>query len=492
MVSPPGHGATSSTAHQDSLLFTVNPNKSVAIGWNTTTSFPINQSISSLFSPGETIQSSTQFTQQSNAVVETTNVQYQFPPQIYTQPPYSLLDSVSLSATEANNSTSGSLTITTGLAVQNANVVFATSPNRISANATAQIYFSPSSQQIFNGTLLANQTIFKSIWLKTFQNTTWTDNIKSQIENATSHSLTVEVFGGTATYPDTTSANVSITFVAIPSGSSIDFISAYEQALATSGASLPAGIDSIIRSAVKLVTGESLNLTYTGPTGKLVIQYTTNYVKDLDAQLNSIKNQFFELILNVQPVGTITPQERFLNSTSITVSKTSTTSSLDLHSGTYSTTLNGFVINPPVNATSNDNFTIPGLFQTLGSVPFSAPGINITLAGGSDSTNQVKIVVPAETHPPTSTTSNSATWTNVMNASELRNVRFLVQPLPFSFFAFLTSPTGFAVEAIIAAAVVAGVVLYARKRRAKMPPQFTPSGPTSAPGFGPSPAPPTQ
>src|SRR6266540_4853473 len=143
MTNPLGHGAlTGPTVNHDSLLLTVYPDTSVGIGWNTTTSFPINQSISSLFSPGETIQSSTSFTQQSNAVVETTNVQYQFPTQIYTQIPYSLVDSVSLSTTEANNSTSGSLTITTGLAVQSLNVVFATSPNRISANATAQIYFS--------------------------------------------------------------------------------------------------------------------------------------------------------------------------------------------------------------------------------------------------------------------------------------------------------------------------------------------------------------
>ncbi len=490
MTNPLGHGAlTGPTVNHDSLLLTVYPDTSVGIGWNTTTSFPINQSISSLFSPGETIQSSTSFTQQSNAVVETTNVQYQFPTQIYTQIPYSLVDSVSLSTTEANNSTSGSLTITTGLAVQSLNVVFATSPNRISANATAQIYFS---QATYDESLFANQTIFQTTWMKTFQNASWTDNIASQIENATSHSLTVEALNGTVTYPNPTSANVSIKFVAIPSGSSTDFVSAYEQALAASGTVLPSGMDSIIRSALKLVTGESLSLTYTGPTGKLVIQYITTYVSDLDAQLNSIKNQFFQLILNVQPVGTITPQELFLNSTSISVSKTSTTNSLDLYAGTYSTTLSGFVIHPKVEAASNTNFTIIGLFQTLGSVPFSTPGINITLAGGSDSSNQVKIVVPAGTPAPSSTTSNSATWNNVMNASQLQNVRFVVEPLPFSFLAFLTSPTGFAVEAIIAAAVVAGILLYARKRRTKMSPQFTPSSPTPAPGFGPSPAPPTQ
>src|SRR5207249_2907014 len=75
---------------------------------------------------------------------------------------------------------------------------------------------------------------------------------------------------------------------------------------------------------------------------------------------------------------------------------------------------------PPTVGTST-NFTIPGLFQTLGSVPFPTPGINITLAGGSDSSNQVKVVIPTGTTAPSSTTSNSATWTNISNATVLKS-----------------------------------------------------------------------
>src|SRR4029077_8060949 len=166
MISPMGHGAIvpTTTAQHDSLLFTVNPNRSVGIGWNTSNSFPINQSISSLFSPSQGIQSSTKFKQQTNSVVETTNVQYQLPAQVYTQIPYSLVDSISLSATEAANSTSGSLSITDGLAAQNVNLVFATSPTRIAANATTQIYFS---QSTYSGTIFANETIFQTSWAKT-------------------------------------------------------------------------------------------------------------------------------------------------------------------------------------------------------------------------------------------------------------------------------------------------------------------------------------
>src|SRR5207249_7853961 len=106
---------------------------------------------------------------------------------------------------------------------------------------------------------------------------------------------------------------------------------------------------------------------------------------------------------------------------------------MDPYPATSSTTLNCLIIGPPTVAT-NTNFTIPRLFQTLGSVPFSAPGVNITLAGGADATNQVKIIVPSGTPAPNSTTSNSAAWTNVSNATVLSNVRFVVQPISSSFF----------------------------------------------------------
>jgi len=486
MISPSGHGATSPSVADpsNSLLFTVNPDRSVGIGWNTTTTLPVPQNVSTLFPAGYTVRSSSSFSQQANAVVETTNVQYQLPPQIYTQIPYSLVNSINLTATQSGMSGQGTLTISSGLPVQTLSLVYSTSPTKIEANATAQIYFN----QNFGTTPFANQTIFQITWSKTFDNSTWRDTIRAQIQNSTSQALTVTAFDAKATNVDSASATVSIGFVAVPSGSATDFVAAIENTL---GASIPSGLDAMIRSALNLVTGESVNLTYTGLTGKLAVQYTTNYVRDLDAQLNSIKNQFFQFVMSLQPVGTITPSEQFLNSTTITVSKISMTSDLDLNAGTSSTTLSGLFIAPPTVGT-NTNFTIPGLFQTLGSVPFPAPGINITLAGGSDSSNQVKVVVPSGTPTPSSTTSNSATWTNVSNATVLSNVRFVVQPISSSFFALLLSPTGIAIEAIIAAAVIAGILLYARKRRAKMPVPLSPSGPTPALGFGPSPAPPTQ
>src|SRR5207247_10460184 len=146
----------------------------------------------------------------------------------------------------------------------------------------------------------------------------------------------------TLIYP--ASASVSIGFVAVPAGSATDFVAAIENTL---GASIPSGLDTIIRSALNLVTSESVDLTYTGSTGKLTIQYTTNYVSDLHAQLNSVKNQFFQFVMSLQPEGTITPSELFLNSTTITVSKISMTSDFDLNAGTSSTTRTGFFMPPP-------------------------------------------------------------------------------------------------------------------------------------------------
>src|SRR2546428_6892626 len=166
----------------------------------------------------------------------------------------------------------------------------------------------------------------------------------------------------------------------------------------------------------------------------------------------------------------------------------STTSDLDVSAGTSSTSLKGLLLKPPTVG-SNMNVTIAGFFQAIGEVP--SPGVNFTLVGGSDASNQVKIVVPAGTPQPSSTTSNSATWTNLQDPSTLSAVEFQVQPLPNSFLAFLVSPVGIAIEAIVAIAIVATVVLYmAKKRAAKTPLPMMP-GPTPSPGFGPSPAPPT-
>ncbi len=488
MTNPLGHGVTVPTTNiqHDSLIFTVNPDRSVEISSNMTTYSSSLQNASKLFPPGYAIRSSSSFSQQANAVVETTNTQYQLPQALN----YNLsrvVSSISFTASQTGLSGRGSLAITTTTLspVQSINLAYSTSSVRISVNASAQVYFSSS---LYAGTPFENRTFFERNWNSTFGNQTWINNERYQIHNAT-QILNVFAFYGNVTYSDDTSASLSITFVGVPSGSAPDFVTAFDNLLMLPSPLLN-GMNNIIQSALNLSTGETATLTYTANTGTVNFQSTTNYVSNLDTQLNSLKSQFFQLIFNADPALENVPSLAFLNSTSVTVSKVSMTSYLDLNAGTYNTALAGLVIGPPTVGT-NTNFTIPGLFQTLGTVPFSAPGINITLAGGSDSSNQVKIIVPG-TPLPTSTTSNTATWTNVMNASELQNVRFLIQPLPFSFLVFLTSPTGFAIEAIIAAAIVAGIVLYARKRRTKAPPQFAPSSPTPVPGFGPSPVPPTQ
>jgi len=441
-----------------------------------------------LFPPGYVIQSSSSFSKQASSVVETTNVHYQLP-QLLNQNISSIVSSASFTATQTGLSGQGSLKITTTtlFPVQNINVTYSTSSNRISINATAHAYFSPS---LYPGTLFESQSAFNNNWTATFGNQAWINNMTYQIQNTT-QLLKVDAFYGNVTYsPDNLSASVSVTFVGVPSGSEPDFVTAYE-ALIGLPTPLLTGLDNIIQSALNLSTGQTVTFAYTGSTGTIDFKSTTSYVSDLDAQVNSLKTQFFQLLFGIDPALRAMPSISFLNSTSVTVSKISMTSNLDLYAGTSSTTLNGLIIGPPTVGT-NTNFTIPGLFQTLGSVPFSAPGVNITLAGGSDSTNQVKIIVPSGTPAPNSTTSNSATWTNVSNATVLSNVRFAVQPISSSFFALLLSPAGIAIEAIIAAAVIAGILLYARKRRAKMPVPLTPSGPAPAPGLDPSPAPPTQ
>ncbi len=452
----------STAVQHDSLLFTVSPDKSVGIGWNTTTFSPVLQNASMIFPPGYVIQSSSSFSQQASSVVETTTVHYQLPQRL-NQNLSSIVSSMSFNATQTGLSGQGSLRITTTtlFPVQNINVTYSTSSNRISINATAHAYFSAS---LYPGTPFESQTAFNNNWTATFGNQAWINNMTYQIQNTT-QLLKVDAFYGNVIYStDNLSASVSITFVGVPSGSEPDFVTAYETLIGLP-TPLLTGLDNIIQSALNLSTGQTVKFTYTA--------------------------QFFQLLFGIDPALRAMPSISFLNSTSVTVSKISMTSNLDLYAGTSSTTLNGLIIGPPTVGT-NTNFTIPGLFQTLGSVPFSAPGVNITLAGGSDSTNQVKIIVPSGTPAPNSTTSNSATWTNVSNATVLSNVRFAVQPISSSFFALLLSPAGIAIEAIIAAAVIAGILLYARKRRAKMPVPLTPSGPAPAPGLGPSPAPPTQ
>jgi hypothetical protein len=283
-----------------------------------------------------------------------------------------------------------------------------------------------------------------------------------------------------------TSATVSISLVVAPTGSAADFVNVLANILSMHGAP---GMSSIVQLALNLETGSTTTLTYSSSTGRLVIQTVTDYVSNLDSQVNSIKTQAFQIIFApFKMTGTpIPPQLLFLNSTTITVSKISTTSDTDLNIGSSSMALNGLMINPPIVGT-NTNFTVPGLFQTLGALNFTSPGVNITLAGGSDSNNQVKIVVPTGTPSPTSTTSNSATWTNVKNATVLSGVRFLVEPIPLNIFALLLSPTGLVIEAIAAVAIIAGVVILLRRRRSSLPTDVPSAGPASTPGLGPSPA----
>ena len=480
-LGPSGHGTTSPSpsVQHNALALTVNPDRSVGVSWSTTTSLgSLTQNVSSLFTPGYMIHSSSNFSQQSNAVVQTSKVQYQLPP-----PAVSIINSISLTATQTGLTGSGSLTVTTNVPTSTITATYGTSPTQVKVNATAQLNFS---QSFFPGTPLANQTAFQTEWNRTFGNHTWTDLIATRIQNATGHFVTVTAFNGTLTSIDSAHATVSIGFVAVPSQPGTDFVTVLENILTPLGGT---GLDPILRSALNLETGETLNLTYNGSTYTLILQSTTTYVNNLDSQVNSLKAQYFQRLLAPFPPGTAPASLVFLNDTSIAISQISTTSDLDLSAGISSTSLKGLILRPPTVG-SNTNFTIPGLFKLMGKS--SSPGVNLTLVGGSDSSNQVKIVVPTGTPQPSSTASNSATWTNLQDASALSAVEFQVQPLPNSLLAFLVSPVGIAVEAIVAIAIVAATVLYLAKRRASKTPFPTTPGQTPPPGFGPGPAPPTQ
>src|SRR5437016_5767347 len=162
-----GHGQTSLSlpARQDSLALTVNPNRSVGVAWNTTTSLgTLTQNVSSLFTPGYAIHSSSSFSHQSNAVVQISNVQYQLPPQ-----DINFFNSISLTATQTGLTSQGSLSISTNAPQSSITGTFSTSLTQVRLNATALLYFSPT---YFAGTFLANQTIFQKEWAKTFANNT--------------------------------------------------------------------------------------------------------------------------------------------------------------------------------------------------------------------------------------------------------------------------------------------------------------------------------
>jgi hypothetical protein len=475
-----GHGSVSLNlpVKHDALALTINPDRSVGVSWTTTSSLgSVTQNVSRFFTAGYVIHSSSNFSQQSNAVVQTSVTQYQLPP-----PAVGIFNSISLTATRTGLTSSGSLTITTNVPTSIITATFLTSPTQVKVNATAQLYFS---QTFFKGTILANQTAFQSAWNRTFGNVTWTDRIASQIQNATLRFVTVTAFNGTLTSINSTSVSLRIGFGAVPSQAGTDFVTLLDGILTPFGRT---GLDPIVRSALNLQTGETVNLTYKGSTYTLILQSTTTYVSDLDAQVNKLKEHYFQPLLAAFPAGTAPASLIFLNSTLITISQISTTSDLDLSDGTSSTSLKGLLLKPPTVG-SDTNFTIPGLFQTMGKS--QTPGVNFTLIGGSDASNQVKIVVPAGTPQPSSRTSNSATWINLQDPSTLSAVEFQVQPLPNSLWAFLVSPVGIAIEAIVAIAVVAALVLYVAKRRATKSSIPMTSGPTPSPGLGPSPPSPT-
>src|SRR5438093_5594715 len=214
-----GHGASSLSlpALHDSLALTVNPNKSVGVAWNTTTSLgTLTQNVSSLFTSGYAIHSSSSFQQQSSDVLQTTTIQYQLP-----TPAVSIFKSISLTATQTGLTGSGSLTITTNVPTSTITSTYSTSPTQVKVNTTAQLHFSPT---FFGGTFLANQTAFQAEWNRTFGTVTWTDMIASQIQNATVHSVTVTAFNGTLMSIDTNQPTVSIGFVPVPSHPRSDFV----------------------------------------------------------------------------------------------------------------------------------------------------------------------------------------------------------------------------------------------------------------------------
>src|SRR2546428_3393866 len=137
-----GHGAGSLSlpALHDSLALTVNPNKSVGVAWNTTTSLgTLTQNVSSLFTSGYAVHSSSSFQQQSSDVLQTTTIQYQLP-----TPAVSIFKSISLTATQTGLTGSGSLTITTNVPTSTITSTYSTSPTQVKVNTTAQFYFSQS------------------------------------------------------------------------------------------------------------------------------------------------------------------------------------------------------------------------------------------------------------------------------------------------------------------------------------------------------------
>ena len=442
--------------------------------------------ITSVFPPGYAIHSTSAFSQQSNAVVETTTTQYTLPDAVISQS-QGILNYVSINLTSTQTGTSGQGTLkidtipSAVLPISNVLVSFTNDLSSVDITASAQAHFYTS----LTGSFLENQTAFQSMWDATLGNLTWTNMMISQIQNST-RILTVTAFSGTLGSINSSSATISIHFHAVANVATPpnDFVSAFEEHL---NMTIPTAIDSIIRQLLALGTSQTLSLAYSGSTHFVTVRTTTNFVLDLDAKLNSIKSQFFTWLLGNLPYGTpVPPAVSFIQSTDIAVSQMSMTGDLDLNASTYRTTLQGLILRPPTVG-PNNNFTIPGLFQTLGLAPQSS--LDIKLVSGSNSSYTVKIVVPSGTTQPTSTTANSASWTPVQNATTLQNVRFELVPTTSSLLDILTSPTALIIEGVAAVAVVAGIVILARRRRITTTTPTSMMGPSPAPGPGPSPTP---
>jgi hypothetical protein len=106
-------------------------------------------------------------------------------------------------------------------------------------------------------------------------------------------------------------------------------------------------------------------------------------------------------------------QAQFINTTKVDVSGFHLDASgSDQPDGTFVSTVSahGFTIRPAVSM-SGGAFTESGLFNFLGYG--STSPANVTIIGGSSPVGSVALSIPSSVPAPTSTTSNSATWTDV-------------------------------------------------------------------------------
>jgi hypothetical protein len=116
-------------------------------------------------------------------------------------------------------------------------------------------------------------------------------------------------------------------------------------------------------------------------------------------------------------------QAQFINTTKVDLSGFHMdVSGSDQAGGTFKSTVSahGLTLRPAVNM-SGGAFTESGLFNFLGFA--STSSTNITVIGGSSSSGSVGLDIPSTAPPPSSTTSNSATWTDV-SMSALASVGF--------------------------------------------------------------------